>query len=75
MRRVYGRILGGVGRSLVVIPDLRCEMALRLDSDMIFGVGIWPLRKHFQFYLVLLALRMLLLRLTWNFLEVLFSGK
>ena len=53
---VYGRILGRVGGIFVVRPDLRGEMALRLDSDMIFGVGIWPLRK-----LVLLAHRMLLL--------------
>lgn len=39
-------------------------MALRLDSKMISGVGIWPLRKPFQFYLVLLVQMMLLLQLT-----------
>jgi hypothetical protein len=43
---------------------------LRLDSGMIIGVGIEPLRKHFQFYLVLIALWM---RLSWNFLEASFS--
>jgi hypothetical protein len=41
---------------------------------MIFDVGIWPLRKPFKFYLVLLAQKMLLLQLTWSFLEVIFSG-
>jgi hypothetical protein len=40
--------------SFVVIPDLNWKMALRLDSDMIFGVGIQPLRKPLWFYLVLL---------------------
>jgi hypothetical protein len=49
-------------------------MALRLDSERIFGVGIWPLRMPFQFYLVFLVQRMLLLRLTWIFLKALFSG-
>jgi hypothetical protein len=49
-------------------------MTLRLDFGMIFGVGIQPLRKPFQFYLVLLAKMMLMLRLTWNLLEVPFSG-
>jgi hypothetical protein len=39
-------------------------MTLRLDSSMITGVGIWPLRKPYQFYLVLLVQMMLLLRLT-----------
>jgi len=42
MRWVYGRVLGEVGRSFVVIPDLRWEMAQRLDFGMIFGVGIRP---------------------------------
>jgi hypothetical protein len=67
---VYGRILGGVGESFL---DLRWAMAPRLDFDMIFGAGIWPLRMSFQFYLVLLAQKMLLLQFTSNFLEVLFS--
>jgi hypothetical protein len=49
-------------------------MALRLDSDMISGVRIWPLRKPFHFYLVLLVHRMLLLWLKWNILEVSFIG-
>jgi hypothetical protein len=52
---VYERIFGGVGGSFVVILDLRCEIDSRLDFVMIFGVGIRPLRKSFQFYLVLLA--------------------
>jgi hypothetical protein len=30
-------------------------MAPRLDSGMIFGVGIWLLGMSFQFYFVLLA--------------------
>jgi hypothetical protein len=46
----------------------------RLGSSMICGLGIWPLRMPFQFYLVLLVQRMLLLRLTWKFLEVPLSG-
>jgi len=41
--------------SLSSILDLRWEMDSRLDSGMIFGGGIRPLRKSFQFYLVLLA--------------------
>ena len=52
---VYGRILGGVGGGFVVIPYLRWEMTSRLDSYMIFGVQMQPLRKPFQFYLVLIA--------------------
>jgi hypothetical protein len=56
MRWVYGRILRGVRGSFVVILDLRCEMALSLDSSTIFGVGIKPLRKPFQFYLVFACL-------------------
>jgi hypothetical protein len=31
MKWVYGRILGVVGRSFVATPDLRLEMASRLD--------------------------------------------
>jgi hypothetical protein len=38
-------------------------MVLRLHSSAIFDVGIWPLRMHFQFSLVLLVQRMLLLQL------------
>lgn len=48
-------------------------MALRLDSGTIFDVGIWPLRTYFQFHLVLLVQKMLLLRLTWPFLDVSFN--
>jgi hypothetical protein len=56
VRRVSdGRILGReVGRSFQVIPD----------SGMIYGVGIWPKRKPFHIYMVLLAQNMLLLQLT-----------
>jgi len=50
---VYGRILGGIGESFVVILDLKWMMASRLDSDMIFGVRIRSLRKPLCFYLVL----------------------
>jgi hypothetical protein len=46
--------------NFAITLDLRWEMAPMLDSGIIFGVGIWPLR-------------MLLLLLTWNFLEVPFS--
>jgi len=42
-------------------------MAPRLDYGMIYGVGIWPLRKPFRVYLVLHVQR-------WNFMEVPFSG-
>jgi hypothetical protein len=35
-------------------------MAPMLDFDMIFGVGMWLLRKLFLFYLVLLVQRMIL---------------
>jgi len=60
----YGRILGGVGGSFQVIPYLKWEMALRLDFDMIYGVGMWHIRKPFQIYMVLLVQRMLLLWLS-----------
>lgn len=43
----FGRILGGVGRNFQVIPDLRWEIAPRLVSGIIYGVGIWPLKKLF----------------------------
>ena len=59
----YGRIIGGVGGNFQVILYLRWEMAPRLDSGMIYGVRIWPLKKPFQVYLVLLAQRMLLLQI------------
>jgi hypothetical protein len=49
-------------------------MAPRLDYGMIYGVGIWPLRKPFRVYLVLHVQRMLLLQIMWNFMEVPFSG-
>jgi hypothetical protein len=45
-------------------------MVSRLGSGIIFGVGIWPFKKLFQFYLVILAQKMFLLQLTcifWNF--------
>jgi len=38
----YGKILGGVGESFQVIPDLRWERASMLDFGMICGVEIWP---------------------------------
>jgi hypothetical protein len=47
---VYERILWGIGWSFVIIPDLRWEMTLRLNSDMIFGVGIWPLRAFLALF-------------------------
>jgi hypothetical protein len=31
---------------------LKWKLALRLDSSMISGVGMWPLRMPFLFYLV-----------------------
>jgi hypothetical protein len=42
MGRGYGRILGWVGGSFQVIPELRWEMAPRLDYDMTYDMGIWP---------------------------------
>jgi hypothetical protein len=36
----YGRILGGVGRSFLVISDLKWERASMFDYAMICGVGI-----------------------------------
>jgi hypothetical protein len=45
-----------------------------LVSGMISGVGIWSLRKSFQFYLVLPTKRMLLLQTTWSLLELPISG-
>jgi len=53
--------------------DLRWKMTQRLDYDIIFGVGIWLLRKLFLFYLALLVQMILLLWLTWNFLEIPFG--
>jgi hypothetical protein len=55
---VYGRILGEVGRSSVVIPDLRWKIAPRLDSGMVFGVGMWPLRIPFQYLFIYIACAM-----------------
>jgi hypothetical protein len=66
----YERILGRVGENFRVTPDLRWEMASRLDSGMISGVEMWPLGKPFQIYLVLAAQRMLLFQLTWSFMLV-----
>jgi hypothetical protein len=56
-----------------ILSNLRRKMAPKLDYGMIFGVEIWPLRKACQFYLVLPAQMMLVLRLIWNVLEILFS--
>jgi hypothetical protein len=36
----YGRLLGGVGRSFLVISDLKWERASMFDYDMICGMGI-----------------------------------
>jgi len=55
----YRRISGGVWECFPVIPNLRCEMAPRLDSGKARGVVFRPLRKLFRIYIVLLALRML----------------
>jgi hypothetical protein len=71
----YRRILGRALVSFQVIPNLRWEMAPRLDSGMIYGMEICSLRKPFQICIALLAQRMLLLRLSWSFLVVPFSGK
>jgi hypothetical protein len=38
----YGRILGRVGGIFRVIPNLRWEMATRLDFGTISVVGMWP---------------------------------
>jgi hypothetical protein len=59
----YGRIFEGVRGCFQVIPNLR--WAPRLDFGMIYDVGIWPLRKPFQMYMVLLAQSMLLGTLWW----------
>jgi hypothetical protein len=48
-------------------------MAPRLYNGMTYGVGIGPLMMPFQIYMVLLAQRMLLLRLSWSFLVASFS--
>jgi hypothetical protein len=61
------RILGGIRGIFRVTPNLRWEMALRLDFGMISSVGMWPLRKPFLIYLALLAQRMPLSWLTWSF--------
>jgi hypothetical protein len=70
----YEKILWGFQENFVLMSNLRLKMTLRLDSGMISSVGIWPLRKPFQFSLVLLGQRIYLLQLMWNFLEVSFSG-
>jgi hypothetical protein len=61
MGQGYRRILRWIGKSFIVIPYLRLEMASRLDSSMTYSVGIGPLRKHFYVYMVLLIQMMLLL--------------
>jgi hypothetical protein len=70
----YEGILRRVGGSFQVIPDLRWEMAPRLDYGMTYGVGTGPLRKPFKIYMVLLAQMMFLLRLSWSFLMLPFNG-
>jgi hypothetical protein len=50
-------------------------MAPKLDYSMINGVGMWPLKKPFHIYLVLLVQRMPLLRVTWSFMVAPISGK
>jgi hypothetical protein len=45
----------GVGVSFLVIPDLRREMALKLDSSMTSGVGIRSLRIFSPICIVLLV--------------------
>ena len=59
----------GVGGNFHVTPDLGCG-DVRLDYGMTSGVGMWPLRKSFQIYLLLPLKMMLLLWLTWNFIVV-----
>jgi hypothetical protein len=49
-------------------------MAPRLNFDMISSVGMWPIRKPYQIYLVLPAQKMALLQLTWSFMVVPISG-
>jgi hypothetical protein len=50
----YGRISRGFGGCFLIIPDLRWEMASRLDFGMMCGVGRRPLKKLFQIYIILL---------------------
>lgn len=59
---------------MIYTSTLNWEMAPKLDSGMIYGVEILPLKKPFQFHLILLAQRKLLWLLNSNFLEVPFSG-
>jgi len=63
----YGRILRGVGGIFCITSDLRWKIAQRLDSGMISGVRMWPLRKPFQTYLVLPTQMMPLSQPTWSF--------
>jgi len=52
---VCEKISGGVVVSFLVIPDLRREMALKLDSSMTSGVGIRSLRIFSPICIVLLV--------------------
>ena len=71
----YKRISRRVGSCFLVIPDLRWEIAPRLNYGMACGLRIRPLRKLFLIYMVLLALRMLLLEFIWSFLVAPISGR
>lgn len=43
----YVRKLEGVEGNCLAIPDLRWKMASRSISSMIYGMGLWPLKKPF----------------------------
>jgi hypothetical protein len=60
---VFGITSGGVGRSFLVILDLRWVMTQKLNFGKASGVGIKPLS-----YSELLALRMLSSLIMWYFL-------
>jgi len=52
----YEKISRGDGENSLIIPDLRWEMALRLDFGMVYGAGIKLLKKLFWICIVLFAL-------------------
>jgi hypothetical protein len=56
----YRRILGGVGGSFQVIPDLRWEMTPRLNSAMICGGGQGPKGSLYRFIWYCLHVRIVL---------------
>jgi hypothetical protein len=60
MRWSYGRILGGVGGSFQVIPDLRWEIDPKLDSGNDLWCGDKALKEAFPNLYGMLARRMLL---------------